>query len=95
MTITVQAIPALSNGMTPFLGNAPILHRTAPASAAFAPGEIVIPPSSVAFLTPNIYFSSQNTYDAVGLVRVAQVFTGLDHIHGMQFEKAENGGTRI
>ncbi|KAF7977386.1 hypothetical protein HWV62_4001 [Athelia sp. TMB] len=107
-TLTVQAIPSFPNGTTPFLGNVSILPPTYPAGAAFAGGEILLPPPTPAFPTPYIYVSNRNTgtqdprgdaidvyqrtNNAVGLTRVAQVFTGLDQIRGMQFGKAENGG---
>lgn len=60
------------------------------------------------FPTPYIYVSNRNTgtrdlrgdaidvyertHDRVCLTRVAQVFTGLDQIRGMQFENAKDGG---
>ncbi|KZP30563.1 putative isomerase YbhE [Athelia psychrophila] len=107
-TLTVQAIPAFPNGTSTLLGNVSIIPPNPPVGSLFAGGEILIPAPSAAFPTPYIYVSNRNTGtqdprgDAINvyqrtpgsvpLTLVAQVYTGLDQIRGMQFGREDNGG---
>lgn len=107
-TLTVQAIPTAPNGTSPFIGNVNIIPPNPPAGSAFAAGEILIPPPTAKFPIPYIYVSNRNTGkqdprgDAINVYQrtntsvplklVAQVYTGLDQVRGMEFGREENGG---
>ena len=105
-TLTVQKVPPAPNGTSPFLGNVTITPPNPPMGAQFAGGEILIPTPTANFPVAYIYVSNRNTgtqdprgdtiaiyeRNSFGLTLVAQVYTGLDQIRGMEIGQVENGG---
>ncbi|KAF8904590.1 putative isomerase YbhE [Mucidula mucida] len=99
-TLTVQAIPTLgATNTSALLANVSIVPSDPPEGAAYAAGEILIPPPSQEFPIPYVYVSNRNTgttlprgdsiaifeYCEGELKLVNQVYTGINQIRGMEF----------
>lgn len=102
--LTKQAVPAYPNGTSPIIANVTSLAADAPTNATFAAAEILLPNPSGAFPQPYIYVSNRNIagwadprgdtigiFEPTGLDVVAQVYTGLVQIRGMELGVGEAG----
>ncbi|KAF9042829.1 putative isomerase YbhE [Hymenopellis radicata] len=99
-TLTIQAIPVLGTSNTSaLLANVSIIPPDPPAGASYGAGELLMPAPNEAFPTRYIYASNRNigttdergdsiaVYEYTGgkLNLIAQVYTGLDQVRGMEF----------
>lgn len=102
-TLTQQAIPPAPNGTSTIVANLSILPTDLPSGSDMHGGEVLLTESSRSFPQPFIYASNRNVgnVDPRGdtiaifalepeLKLVAQVYTGIDQIRGMQFGGPEN-----
>ncbi|KAI0821489.1 putative isomerase YbhE [Irpex lacteus] len=102
-TLTQQAIPPAPNGTSTIVANLSILPPDLPSGSDMHGGEVLLTESSSSFPQPFIYASNRNVgnVDPRGdtiaifalepeLKLVAQVYTGIDQIRGMQFGGPEN-----
>ncbi|KAJ7756057.1 putative isomerase YbhE [Mycena maculata] len=103
-TVTKQAVPAYPNGTSPILFNVSTVPADAPANETFAAAEILLPAPSTAYPHPYVYASNRNIggpvdprgdsiaiFEPADLVIVAQVYTGLVQIRGMELGRGEAG----
>ncbi|THH16791.1 hypothetical protein EW146_g3915 [Bondarzewia mesenterica] len=98
-TVTAQHMPAAPNGTSTILTQLSTVPPNNLTGATWQAGEILIPAPNVKFPTPYVYASNRNTGSTIDprgdtvaifatrpeLKLVAQVYTGLDQIRGMEF----------